>query len=80
MIFLLRMIIEVCVWARRARGSRASAGFEAEDVLYLVPVITLADALRPFLVAAAIGAPIFCMWVISEWLRSGRTVSEVRRT
>lgn len=79
LIFVLRMIIEERLGKTGTRQP-GIAGFEAEDVLYLVPVITLADALHPFLVAAAIGAPIFCLWVVSEWLRSGRAVSEVPRT
>ena len=40
-------------------------GFEAEDVLYLLPLIALADGLRWFLFAAALGAPMafgFVLW------------------
>jgi len=57
-----------------ARGARArrigqtvlappSAGpFELEDVLYLIVPLTWAGWLEPFLLAAAIGAPIFAAW------------------
>ena len=34
------------------------AGFEAEDILYLLPLVTLFDGLVPFLMAAAIFAPV----------------------
>ena len=40
------------------------AGFEIEDVLYLIGPITWFGALRPFLIAAGIGAPIFMLLVI----------------
>ena len=33
-------------------------GFEAEDVLYLLPLIALAGGLQWFLIAAAFGAPV----------------------
>jgi phosphatidylglycerophosphate synthase len=45
------------------------AGFEAEDVLYLLPVVTLLDGLWPFLIAASIGAPLALVIVIKEYLQ-----------
>ena len=39
------------------------AGFEIEDVLYLIGPITWLGVLRPFLIAAGIGAPL-CMIVV----------------
>lgn len=48
------------------------AGFEAEDVLYLLPVVTLLDGLKPFLVAAAIGAPIAALIVGWQFVRLNR--------
>ena len=42
-------------------------GFEAEDVLYLLPLVTLLDGLLPFLIAAAIGAPIVAVLVLIQF-------------
>ncbi len=44
-------------------------GFEAEDVLYLMPVVTLLGGLHWFLYAAAIGAPLAAMAVAFSYLR-----------
>ncbi len=43
-------------------------GFEAEDVLYLLPVVTFSNALVPFLAAAALGAPIAAGLVVRQFL------------
>lgn len=45
------------------------AGFEAEDVLYLMPVVTLCGGLNWFLYAAAVGAPLACLLVAVSYLR-----------
>ena len=48
------------------------AGFEPEDILYMVgPVIWLGYGL-PFLVVAGIGAPLFLLWVAWERVRNLR--------
>ncbi|MFQ5678244.1 MAG: CDP-alcohol phosphatidyltransferase family protein [Gemmatimonadota bacterium] len=62
-IFLLRIEIE------RRFGKEASrlpgvARFEIEDLLYLMPLVTWAGGLLPFLVAAAIGGPLFGGWLV----------------
>jgi hypothetical protein len=44
-------------------------GFETEDVLYLLPLVTLFDGLEPFLIAASIGAPLFAVWVAFDYRR-----------
>lgn len=44
-------------------------GFEAEDVLYLMPVVTLLGGLHWFLYSAAIGAPLVAMAVAVSYLR-----------
>ena len=44
-------------------------GFEAEDVLYLIPVVTLTDTLDWFLCAAAVGAPAACVIVAVQYVR-----------
>lgn len=45
------------------------AGFETEDVLYLLPVVTILNGMTPFLIAAAIGAPLFTVYVSVDYQR-----------
>ena len=45
------------------------AGFEAEDVLYLLPLVTLSEQQSGFLLAAAIGAPIGLLIVAVGFFR-----------
>ena len=42
--------------------------FEIEDVFYLLPLVTFFDLLQPFLIMAAIGAPVFALWTLGEYL------------
>jgi archaetidylinositol phosphate synthase len=66
--FYLRMRIESL--AGKAAGKQASvAGFETEDVLYLLPLVTLFDGVEPLLIAACLGAPIFAIWVAFDYRR-----------
>jgi hypothetical protein len=51
-------------------------GFEAEDVLYLIPVMTISDALPSFLRAASVGAPVALVIVIFHY----RMVEQQART
>ena len=44
-------------------------GFEAEDILYLIPLITLSQTLPTFLKAAAMGAPIALLVVFLDYRR-----------
>ena len=44
-------------------------GFEAEDVLYLIPLVTLCDGLEWFLYAAGIGAPLACGLTTASYRR-----------
>jgi phosphatidylglycerophosphate synthase len=68
LIFFLRMRIESLVGKAGTKQSFA-AGFETEDVLYLLPLVTLSDGAAWFLTAAAIGAPLFALWVaVDYWL------------
>ena len=46
--------------------------FEIEDVFYLLPLITFFDVLQPFLIVAAIGAPVFALWTLRDYLRLSR--------
>jgi hypothetical protein len=71
LIFFLRMRIESM--AGKSGTKQASmAGFETEDVLYLLPVVTLLNGMTPFLVAASIGAPLFAVWVVVDYKRAVR--------
>ena len=65
-IFHLRHEIEQMVGKTRARQPHFGA-LEAEDVLYLLPLVTLAAQLHYFLLLAAVGAPLFALWVLREF-------------
>jgi len=71
-IFYLRMRIE-SVAGKAASRQPSFAGFEAEDVLYLMPLVTLSDTTAPLLVAAAVGAPLFAAWVMFDYRRIMQT-------
>ncbi len=76
LIFWLRMQIEAL--AGKAASRQASmGGFESEDVLYLLPLVTLCNGVVPFLVAASIGAPLFALWVIFDYRRKVRRMRPV---
>jgi archaetidylinositol phosphate synthase len=61
-IFLIRVFLEET--AGRAMVAQANCrGFEPEDALYLVGPVAWLGALAPFLLAAAVGAPLFLVWV-----------------
>lgn len=65
-IFYMRNEIEIIVGKTNARQPHYG-WMEAEDLLYLLPVITLMHWLAPFLVLAAAGAPIFAFLVLFEY-------------
>ncbi|TDY38710.1 phosphatidylglycerophosphate synthase [Paraburkholderia rhizosphaerae] len=68
LIFFLRMRIEEM--EGKAGTKQASlGGFETEDVLYLLPLVTLFSGVAPFLIAASIGAPLFAAWVVIDYRR-----------
>ena len=73
-IFHLRNLIENA-HGKAATAQPRFAGFEAEDVLYLLPLVTLFDGLPLFLRAASIGAPLAFLIVLAQYLafrRKGR--------
>lgn len=56
------------------------AGFEIEDIMYLVGPITWLNGLQSFLIAAGIGAPLFALWVLWQyWHRPSPVDSSSRR-
>lgn len=66
-IFHMRLAIEQAIGKVDARQPNAG-GMEAEDILYLLPLVTLSDQLQPFLILASAGAPLFALWVLREFL------------
>ncbi|SAL57782.1 CDP-alcohol phosphatidyltransferase family protein [Caballeronia udeis] len=75
LIFFLRMRIESMA-GKSGTKQAAMAGFETEDVLYLLPVVTLLNGMTPFLVAASIGAPLFAVWVVVDYQRALRCFAQ----
>lgn len=79
-IFVLRFEME------RQQGKEITkqpgfAGFEIEDIMYLVGPITWLNGLQPFLIAAGIGAPLFALWVLWQyWHRPSPVDSSSRRS
>lgn len=79
LIFLLRMRIEEIVG--KAGTKHASVGgFETEDVLYLLPIVTLTNVVAPFVVVASIGAPLFAAWVVIDCWRVARRTARLAAT
>ena len=68
LIFFLRMRIEEMAGKAASRQS-AFGGFETEDVLYLLPLVTLSNGVVPLLLAASVGAPLFAAWVVLDHQR-----------
>src|ERR1700760_4927990 len=77
LIFYLRMRIESLV-GKAGTQQGSLAGFETEDVLYLMPLVTVCNGLTNFLVAAAIGAPLFAVWVTFDFWRVVRRLQAPR--
>jgi phosphatidylglycerophosphate synthase len=71
LIFFLRVRIEE-MFGKTATRQASLGGFETEDVLYLMPLVTLCNAVTPFLVAASICAPLFAVWVVIDYVRVRR--------
>jgi phosphatidylglycerophosphate synthase len=71
LIFYLRMRVEEMA-GKAATRQPALGGFETEDVLYLLPLVTLCNGIMPFLIAASIGAPLFAAWVVVDYRRAVR--------
>ena len=68
LIFYLRMRIEELL-GKAATQQASLGGFETEDMLYLLPLATLSNALVPMLVAASICAPLYAVWVVIDYRR-----------
>ncbi|MGH8658736.1 MAG: CDP-alcohol phosphatidyltransferase family protein [Gammaproteobacteria bacterium] len=77
-IFHLRNSIEKRL-GRTATQQPSIAGFEAEDVLYLVPLVTLFDGLTLFLIAATVFAPLGAILVLQQYRRQLRGLGAENR-
>jgi phosphatidylglycerophosphate synthase len=71
LIFFLRMRIEE-LHGKTATRQASLGGFETEDVLYLLPLATLSNALAPMLLVASICAPVYAIWVVIDYQRALR--------
>lgn len=71
LIFYLRMRMEDMA-GKAATRQAALGGFETEDILYLLPLVTVCNCIMPFLIAASIGAPVFAAWVVLDYRRVAR--------
>ena len=71
LIFYLRMRIEA-LQGKIATRQASLGGFETEDVLYLLPLATLCNALVPLLLAASICTPLYAIWVVIDFQRVRR--------
>ncbi|KIG04184.1 CDP-alcohol phosphatidyltransferase family protein [Caballeronia concitans] len=78
-IFFLRMRIESMV-GKSGTKQASMGGFETEDVLYLLPVVTILNGMTPFLIAACIGAPLFAVYVAVDYRRVVRRVQSEAAT
>ncbi len=68
LIFYLRMRIEA-LSGKAATQQASLGGFETEDLLYLLPLAALSNALLSMLVAASICAPLYAVWVAIDYQR-----------
>jgi len=57
----------------------AAGPFEIEDILYLVAPLTWCGWVQPFLLAAAVGAPLFALWTMRQLWRVERDQRSNRR-
>jgi archaetidylinositol phosphate synthase len=71
LIFYLRMRIEALL-GKVATRQASLGGFETEDVLYLLPLATLCNALLPLLLAASICTPLYAIWAVIDFQRVRR--------
>jgi phosphatidylglycerophosphate synthase len=67
-IFYIRMRIEDLA-GKTATRQASLAGFETEDVLYLIPLVTLTNGQSAMLVLASICSPLYALWALFEYRR-----------
>ena len=77
LIFSVRVWVEETVSHDETRQHRMG-GFEAEDILYIVGPLTWLGLMQPFLVLAALGAPLYLAWTWRAAMRSRARRAEQR--
>jgi hypothetical protein len=70
-IFFMRMRIEE-MEGKASTKQPSWGGFEVEDILYLMPLVSLFDGMETFLVCAVIGAPTFALGITVAFVRTLR--------
>lgn len=73
-IFHLRLLLEQQPGKTDNRQPHVGV-FEAEDVLYLLPLVTLSGQLHLLLLLAGLGAPLFALWVLRAYLAARKSAS-----
>jgi len=68
LIFYLRLRLEDLA-GKTATRQGSLGGFETEDILYLMPLVTFCNGLSPLLMAASVCAPLYALWVAFEYRR-----------
>ncbi len=76
-IFFMRMRIEDIV-GKSGTAQPSWGGFELEDILYLMPLVTLFGGLQTFLMLSSVGAPAFAIWVTADFIRVTRRAANTR--
>jgi phosphatidylglycerophosphate synthase len=71
LIFFLRLRIEEHM-GKAGTQQATMAGFETEDALYTLPILTLLGATVPMLLVAAVCSPLFALWVMFDYRRKMR--------
>jgi hypothetical protein len=62
---------------KTATRQASVGGFETEDVLYLLPIVTVCNGVVPFVIVASICAPLFAIWVVISFRRMLRRARAV---
>jgi phosphatidylglycerophosphate synthase len=75
LIFFLRMRLESMA-GKNGTKQASIAGFETEDILYLLPLVTLLNGMTPFLIASSIGAPVFALWTVIDYQRVSKLTAK----
>jgi phosphatidylglycerophosphate synthase len=75
LIFFLRMRLESMA-GKNGTKQASIAGFETEDILYLLPLVTLLNGMTPFLIASSIGAPVFALWTVIDYQRVAKLTAK----
>ena len=70
-IFYIRYLIET-QYGKISSAQPSLAGFEAEDILYMLPLVTYFEQTKTFLLLSALGAPIGAILVYIQFVKLKR--------